>query len=104
MGTDQELSFWNAESGACKARCAIVDLPPANALPISATSGRWEYFLFQYLRANNIGVFVLRTPTPTLDLWDHVPTSVHNRAIIIRLDRMKQEKPHDIYYISRFQA
>jgi hypothetical protein len=44
-----------------------------NALPISAASGRYEYFLFQYLRSINIGVFVLRTPNPSTDQWDHVP-------------------------------
>jgi hypothetical protein len=48
------------------------------ALPISATSGRYEYFLFQYLRSKNIGVFVLRTPDPSTDLWDHVPP--HNKT------------------------
>lgn len=38
----------------------------AAALPISAESGRYEYFLFQYLRTKmNIGVFVLQTPDPT---------------------------------------
>ena len=35
--------------------------------------GRYEYFLFQYFRARNIGVFVLRTPELMKDLWDHVP-------------------------------
>eukprot|EP01052_Picozoa_sp_SAG31_P047921 SAG31_NODE_9800_length_1225_cov_1.495560_1_plen_382_part_10 len=51
----------------------VVYLPPANALPISADSGRYEYFLFQYLRSRNIGVFVIQTPFADMDLWDHVP-------------------------------
>ena len=59
---------------AAKPKTYVLYLPPANALPISAASGRYEYFLFQYLRSKNIGVFVLRTPNPTTDLWDHVPT------------------------------
>eukprot|EP01047_Picozoa_sp_COSAG01_P011578 COSAG01_NODE_508_length_16107_cov_120.001187_10_plen_630_part_00 len=44
------------------------------ALPISATSGRYEYFLFQYLKSSkNIGVFVVQAPVPDEDFWDHVP-------------------------------
>ena len=50
--------------------------PPA--LPISAESGRYEYFLFQWLRSKNVGVFVLRTPDQTRDLWDHIPA--HNKS------------------------
>ena len=56
-----------------KPRLYVLYLPPANSLPISATSGRYEYFLFQYLRSKGIGVFVLRTPNPETDLWDHIP-------------------------------
>jgi len=38
---------------AAKPSSYILFLPPANALPISASSGRYEYFLFQYLRCGN---------------------------------------------------
>ena len=48
------------------------------ALPISASSGRYEYFLFQYLRTRSIGVFVVQAPIPTQDFWDHVPP--HNKT------------------------
>lgn len=48
------------------------------ALPISASSGRYEYFLFQYLRSRNVGVFVVQAPIPDQDLWDHVPP--HNKT------------------------
>jgi hypothetical protein len=51
----------------------VLYMPPMNALPTSAASGRYEYFLFQFLRSKNIGVFVLRVPDPTSDQWDHVP-------------------------------
>lgn len=61
-----------------KPQAYVLYLPPSNALPISAASGRYEYFLLQYLRSKGMGVFVLRTPDPETDLWDHVPA--HNKT------------------------
>jgi hypothetical protein len=58
---------------AARPKTYVLYLPPANALPTSAASGRYEYFLFQYLKSRNIGVFVLHTPEQQTDLWDHVP-------------------------------
>lgn len=51
----------------------VLYIPPSGNLPISAQAGRYEYFLFQYLKSKGVGVFVVQVPTPGSDLWDHVP-------------------------------
>ena len=71
----------------------VIFLPPANALPISADSGRYEYFLLQYLRSKNIGVFVLRTPDPTTDLWDHVAQNNRTSPYSYNCSRIKSGYP-----------
>lgn len=56
----------------------VLYLPPSGNLPTSSQQGRYEYFLFQYLKAQGIGVLALQVPDPTSDIWDHVPA--HNTS------------------------
>lgn len=56
----------------------VLYIPPSGTLPLSAHSGRYEYFLFQWLQSKNIAVFVVQVPVPGWDGWDHVPPHTHS--------------------------
>ena len=61
---------------AAKPTAYVLYIPASGALPIGSEYGRYEYFLFQYLKTRNVGVFVVQVPDQELDRWDHVPA--HN--------------------------
>ena len=56
----------------------VLYIPPSGTLPLSANSARYEYFLFQWFKSQNIAVFVVRVPLPGWDGWDHVPPHTHD--------------------------
>ena len=68
------IYYFEPPPSGCKPSAYVLYVPPTGMLPIAATHGRYEYFLFQYLREQmNIAVFVLQVPEAGSDLWDHVP-------------------------------
>ena len=75
IGSDHHPIYYFA---AAKPKAYVMFVPPSGSPPISDTAGRWEYFLFQWLRLQNVAVFVLRVPQAGIDQWDHVP--VHTNS------------------------
>ena len=63
------LSPWSK----AKASKYVLYLPPSGALPVNSTQGRYEYFLFQWLKSQNIAVFIVEVPIHGWDVWDHIP-------------------------------
>lgn len=71
IGDNKHPIYYFKPDGTSKAY--ILYIPPSGALPLNANSARYEYFLFQWFRSQNIAVFVVQVPLPGWDGWDHVP-------------------------------
>jgi hypothetical protein len=78
IGTTTHPIYYFEPVVVAKEKAYVLYIPPSGNLPISAQQGRYDYFLLQFFKAIGIGVFLVRTPEPTSDLWDHVPA--HNKS------------------------
>ena len=73
IGSKKHTIYYFEPAAAPRTSQYVLYLPPAGPLPVNSSSGRYEYFLFQWFKANNIAVFVVNVPIPGWDGWDHVP-------------------------------
>ena len=91
------LSPWSK----AKASKYVLYLPPSGALPVNSTQGRYEYFLFQWLKSQNIAVFIVEAdegdggihPRPFILIWSISDTrkkmTAHNLALALVVARWK---------------
>ena len=75
IGDDHPIYYFQPRA---RSKEYVLYIPPSGVLPVSADSGRYEYFLFQWLKSKNIAVFMVRVPLPGWDGWDHVPPHVQS--------------------------
>jgi hypothetical protein len=54
----------------------VLYVPPSGALPLTKDAGRYEYFLFQWFKQQNIAVFMVRVPIPGLCAHKQLPGHV----------------------------